>query len=122
MTGVQPFTGRFGQIWHGAREVPQPGGGRSLALGFCVATVERHFDDRDMIAGRIAAGLNLIERLDSIDRTVADAQRLIDDLTRHIGQMSIPDYSLLVTVPGGLAELRSWLTITRADARMASAA
>lgn len=122
MTHIQPFTARFGQVWHGAREVPQADGTRSLALGFCVATVERHLEGRDMIAAQIAAAMNLTERLATIDRAVTNAQRLIDDLTRHIGQMSIPDYSMLITVPAELAELRSWLTITREASLVDSAA
>jgi hypothetical protein len=121
MTGVQPFTARFGQVWHGARETLQPDGSRSMALGFCLATIERHFDDRDMIAGRIAAGLNLTERLDTIERTICRAQRLIDDMSRHISQISLPDYSLLAEVPAELAELRTWLTIARQTSHASAA-
>jgi len=113
MTGVQPFVARFGKLWHGARAVTYADGTRGLALGFVVAEVNRDLEAPDAIARQLAAAMNLTERLADIDHAVASAQRLIDDLTRHIGQMSIPDYSLLITVPADLAQLRSWLTAAR---------
>lgn len=108
------FIARGAQVQQAPQRLEGPDGMSAMQLGFIVCTVDSNLDDREAVARQIAAGLTLIQRIDAIETAARDAERLIDDMTRFAGQMSLRDYALLNEAPGELRQLINWAQITRA--------
>lgn len=108
------FTAAGALVRQAPMRIERPDGLTALQLGFVVCTVTSDLDDREGAARQIAAGLTLIQRIETIEQTARNAERLIDDMTRFAGQMSLPDYALLNEVPGQLRQLIGWAQTTRA--------
>lgn len=74
MTSPGFYMARGAQVWHGSQVVDSAGPFRALRLGFIVATTDPNLDDRADAARQIAAGLNLIQRIDGLAGALASAE------------------------------------------------
>lgn len=113
--GVGPFVARGETVWHGSVPVVMHDGGTALRLGFPLCTINHDICAPAEAARQIAAGLNLVQRLDGIEDAARQAERLIAAMSRHLPDMALPDYALLNEAPIRLRELIGWTQACRAQ-------